>query len=420
MSTKKFTNLTVYRQPEANEILVEDGKFKEIGTNLPEADETIDLDGKLVVPPYVDSHLHLDYIGTGRDDEAADNLTGTLFEGIERWSHIKKNQTVDDVKRRALRGIYEEMIHGVQYIRTHVDVTDPELTSMKAMLELREELKDTVSIQIVSFPQEGMHNYPNGAELVEEGLKMGADVVGGIPHSEWARQYGEESVHKTVDLALKYDKLIDVHCDETDDPMSRFVELLNARVLADDYGTRTTASHTCSFGSADNAYAFRMMGLFKKSGINFTSQGTENAYLQGRADSYPKRRGLTRVKEFLEEGINVSLGQDSIVDPWYPAGNGNLMNVLDNTLHLAQTMSFAEMEVALDLITYNGATTLSIQDDYGLEVGKDANFLVLNAPDALEAVRQRADVLASIRAGEYLFKRSITLEQDLELPEVGA
>ncbi|WP_311777503.1 amidohydrolase family protein [Trueperella abortisuis] len=418
MSAIKFTNLAVYKQPDANEILVEDGKFKAIGTDLGEANETVDLGGKLIAPPYVDSHLHLDYIGTGRDDEAADNVSGTLFEGIERWSHIKKNQTVEDVKRRALRGIREEMLHGVQYIRTHIDVTDPELTGMRAMLELREQLADLVTIQIVSFPQEGMHNYPNGAELVEEGLKMGADVVGGIPHSEWARQYGEETIHKIVDLALKYDKLIDVHCDETDDPMSRFVELLNARVLAEGYGPRTTASHTCSFGSVDNAYAFRMMGLFKKSGINFTAQGTENAYLQGRADTYPKRRGLTRVKEFLEEGINVSCGQDSIVDPWYPAGNGNLMNVLDNTLHLAQIMSFDEMEVALDLITYNGATTLSIQDVYGLETGKDANFIVLDAPDALEAVRQRAHVLRSVRKGETIFERSITVERDLELPSI--
>ncbi|VEI14009.1 amidohydrolase family protein [Trueperella bialowiezensis] len=418
MATIKFTNLSVYRQPEATEILVEDGKFSQIGSNLPDADETVDLDGMLVAPPYVDSHLHLDYVGTGRDDEAADNVSGTLFEGIERWSHIKKNQTIEDVKRRALRGIREEMIHGVQYIRTHIDVTDPELIGMQAMLELREELKDTVTIQIVSFPQEGMHNYPRGAELVEEGLKMGADVVGGIPHSEWARQYGEESVHKTVDLALKYDKLIDVHCDETDDPMSRFVELLNARVLADDYGPRTTASHTCSFGSVDDAYAFRMMGLFRKSGINFTAQGTENAYLQGRADTYPKRRGLTRVKEFLEEGINVSCGQDSIVDPWYPAGNGNLMNVLDNTLHLAQIMSFDDMEVGLDLITYNGAKTLSIEDIYGIEVGKDANFIVLNAPNALEAVRQRADVLRSVRRGKTIFQRSITIDKDLELPSI--
>ncbi|MDP9806225.1 cytosine deaminase [Trueperella bonasi] len=418
MTTIKFTNLSVYRQPDAKEILVEDGTFKQFGTNLPDADETVDLGGKLVVPPYVDSHLHLDYVYTGRDDDAADNVSGTLFEGIARWSHIKKNHTVEDVKRRALRGIRDEMIHGVQYIRTHVDVTDPELTGLKAMLELREEIKDTVTLQIVSFPQEGMHNYPRGAELVEEGLKMGADVVGGIPHSEWARQYGEESVHKTVDLALKYDKLIDVHCDETDDPMSRFVELLNARVLAEDYGKRTTASHTCSFGSADNAYAFRMMGLFKKSGINFTAQGTENAYLQGRADSYPKRRGLTRVKEFLDEGINVSCGQDSIVDPWYPAGNGNLMNVLDNTLHLAQIMSFDEMEVALDLITYNGAKSLSIEDIYGLEEGKDANFIVLNSDTALEAVRQRADVLRSVRRGKTIFERSINIEKDLELPTV--
>lgn len=415
MATKKFTNLSVYRQPDANEILVEDGKIKDIGSNLGDADESIDLDGKLVAPPYVDSHLHLDYVGTGRDDEAADNLSGTLFEGIERWSHIKKNQTVEDVKRRALRGINEEVIHGVQYIRTHIDVTDPDLIGMQAMLELREELKDNVTIQIVSFPQEGMYNYPRGAELVEEGLKMGAEVVGGIPHTEWARQYGEETVHQIVDLAVKYDKLIDVHCDETDDPMARFVELLNARAMAEGIGARTTASHTTSFGSADNTYAGRMLGLFEKSNMNFTCQGTENAYLQGRGDTYPKRRGLTRVKEMLELDINVSLGQDSIVDPWYPAGNGNLMNVLDNTLHLAQIMSFEEMETALDLITYRGAKTLHIEDSYGLEAGKAANFIVLDAPDALEAVRQRANVLASVRNGEYLFKKTVSYDTELDI-----
>ncbi len=415
MATKKFTNLSIYRQPEAKEILVEDGVIKAIGCGLPPADQEIDLDGRLVSPPYVDSHLHLDYVGTGRDDAAADNLSGTLFEGIERWSHIKKTQTVEDVKQRAIRGITEEMAHGVQYIRTHVDVTDPQLTGLRAVLELREELAQNVTIQIVSFPQEGMHNYPRGAELVEEGLKMGADAVGGIPHAEWARQYGEESIHRIVDLAVRYDKLIDVHCDETDDPMARFVELLNARVLGEGIGSRTTASHTTSFGSVDNAYAFRMMGLFQKSGMNFTSQGTENAYLQGRADSYPKRRGLTRVKEFLEAGINVSLGQDSIVDPWYPAGNGNLMNVLDNTLHLAQLMSFEQMERALDLITFNGAKTLCIEDIYGIEVGKAANFIVLDAPDPLEAIRQRAGVLASVRNGEFLFKKHTTYETELDI-----
>ncbi len=413
---KKFTNARIYKgQNGTSEILVENGKIKQIGTTLPDTDEVIDLKGRLVVPPYVDAHLHLDYVFTGSGDEAT-NTSGTLFEGIARWHDVKKSQTKDDARERALRGIREEVSKGVQFIRTHVDVDDPELTGLKAMLELREELADNVTIQIVAFPQEGMYAYKGGDEMVEEALKMGADCVGSIPHFEWAREIGEKSIHRTVELATKYDKLIDVHCDETDDVMSRFVELLNALVMSEGIGTRTAASHTCSFGSADNAYAFRMMGLFEKSGMNFISLPTENAYLQGRQDSYPKRRGLTRVKEFFDSGINVCFGQDSINDPWYPVGNGNLMNILDNGIHLAQTMSFEDLDRVLDLITHNGAKTLNVEDQYGIEEGKPANFLVLDADSPFEAVRQRADVLASIRNGEYLFKRpEPSFDIDLDL-----
>lgn len=415
---KKFINANIYRNEEATEILVEKGVITQIGKNLPKVEEEIDLKGRLVVPPYVDAHLHLDYVYTGRND-GAKNDTGTLFEGIARWHDVKKHQTYEDARERALRGIQEEVSKGVQFIRTHIDVDDPKLTGLKAMLEIREELKDNVTIQIVAFPQEGMYAYKGGDEMVEEALKMGADCVGGIPHFEWAREIGEKSIHKTVELAVKYDKLIDVHCDETDDVMSRFVELLNALAMAEGIGTRTAASHTCSFGSADNAYAFRMMGLFQKSGLNFIALPTENAYLQGRQDSYPKRRGLTRVKEFWESGINVCFGQDSINDPWYPAGNGNLMNILDNGIHLAHTMSFEQLDTCLDLITFNGAKTLNIEDQYGIEVGKPANFLVLDAHTPFEAVRQRADVLASIRNGNYLFKKpepSYEVELDLFRP----
>lgn len=412
---KKFINANIYRNDEASEILVENGVIKQIGKNLPKAEEEIDLKGRLVVPPYVDAHLHLDYVYTGQND-GAKNDTGTLFEGIARWHDVKKHQTYEDAKERALKGIQEEVSKGVQFIRTHIDVDDPKLTGLKAMLEIREELKDNVTIQIVAFPQEGMYAYKGGDAMVEEALKMGADCVGSIPHFEWAREIGEKSIHKTVELAVKYDKLIDVHCDETDDVMSRFVELLNALVMAEGIGSRTAASHTCSFGSADNAYAFRMMGLFQKSGMNFIALPTENAYLQGRQDTYPKRRGLTRVKEFWESGINVCFGQDSINDPWYPAGNGNLMNILDNGIHLAQTMSFDQLDTCLDLITFNGAKTLNVEDQYGIEAGKPANFLVLDATTPFEAVRQRADVLASIRNGDYLFRKpepSYDVELDL-------
>jgi cytosine deaminase len=410
---KKFFNAKIYRNDAATEMVVENGKITQIGTNLPKCEEEIDLGGKLVLPPYVDPHLHLDYVYTlselGQDGAGS----GTLFEAIELWPKFKETLTVESVKRLALKGIKDEVSQGVQHIRTHIDVTDPNFTALKAMLEMKEDLKDIVDIQIVSFPQQGMYMYKGGVDLVEEALKMGADVVGGIPHYEPAREFGDKSVHDIVKLGLKYDKLIDVHCDETDDTHSRFVELLNALVLMEDYGSRTTASHTCSFGSADNSYAYRMLDLFKKSKMNFISCPTENAYLQGRQDTYPKRRGLTRVKEFIESGINVAFAQDSINDPWYPMGNGNMMNILDNGIHLAQIMSPEEVKTDFDLITYNGARCLNIHERYGLEVGKQANFIVLNESSVYEAIRKRVDVLASVRNGNFLFRRR---EPEYEIP----
>jgi len=220
---------TFYNYNELQEILVEDGVFKAIAPHIDvDCDcEIEDLGGKLTLPPYVDPHIHLDYVFTARK-QGATNGTGTLFEGIQRWSETKSDLTIDEIKARAIKAVKMEVSHGVQFIRTHADVTDPNLTALKALLELKEELKDIVTIQIVSFPQEGMYSYKDGDKLVEEGLKMGADCVGGIPHFEYCREFGEKSIHKVVELAVKYDKLIDVHCDESDDPMSRFVELLTA------------------------------------------------------------------------------------------------------------------------------------------------------------------------------------------------
>ena len=402
---KKFINATIYGDSDSTEILVEDYKFKAVGTNLGDADEVIDLEGKLVLPPYVDPHLHLDYIFSGLGEGNA-NVSGTLFEGIQRWSDNKKDLTEDKVRKSALKGIQKEVSHGVQYIRTHIDVTDPNLTGMKALLKLREELKDIVTLQLVAFPQEGFFRYKGGPELVRKALEMGADVVGGIPHFEISYEHGVESLKQIVDLALEFDVMIDIHCDENDDPNSRFLEVLNALVMEKNYGTKTTASHTTSFGAVEASYANKMMGLFKESKINFISCPTENAHLQGRGDVYPKRRGLTRVKELLENGSNVAFAQDSIADYWYPLGNGNMMNILDNGIHLAHYTHIDEINKALDLITTNGANVLNIED-YGIKEGNSANFIVLDAHDAYEAVRERAEVLASVRNGEYLFKREV-------------
>lgn len=403
---KKFINVRLKGKKEKVEFLVDEGVIVAIDSKVDDTDkkvnEVIDLEGNLVVPPYVDPHLHLDYVFTASMGEQ--NGSGTLFEGIQRWSESKGNVSIEQMKERIYRGIRKEMLQGVQAIRTHIDVTEPSLTGLKAALEVKSELKDKLDLQIVAFPQEGMYAYRGGAELVEESLKMGADCVGAIPHFELARSFGERSIHKTVELAIKYDKLIDVHCDETDDTQSRFLELLNALVTMEEIGTRTAASHTCSFGSADNSYAFRMMTLLKKSGINFISCPTENIYLQGRQDTYPKRRGLTRVKELNDNGINVCFAQDSMSDPWYPLGNGNMMMILDHGIHIAQMMNPDEIENALDLVTINGAKTMNLKD-YGIEVGKSANFIVLDAKNEFDAICESASVLASVRHGEFLYQK---------------
>ena len=403
---KNFINVRLKGKKEKVELLVDEGVIVAIDSKVDDTDkkvnEVIDLEGNLVVPPYVDPHLHLDYVFTASMGEQ--NGSGTLFEGIQRWSESKGNVSIEQMKERIYRGIRKEMLQGVQAIRTHIDVTEPSLTGLKAALEVKSELKDKLDLQIVAFPQEGMYAYRGGVELVEESLKMGADCVGAIPHFELARSFGERSIHKTVELAIKYDKLIDVHCDETDDTQSRFLELLNALVTMEEIGTRTAASHTCSFGSADNSYAFRMMTLLKKSGINFISCPTENIYLQGRQDTYPKRRGLTRVKELNDNGINVCFAQDSMSDPWYPLGNGNMMMILDHGIHIAQMMNPDEIENALDLVTINGAKTMNLKD-YGIEVGKSANFIVLDAKNEFDAICERASVLASVRHGEFLYQK---------------
>ena len=365
--------------------------------------EIVDLGGRLVCEPYVESHIHLDYVYTA-DIPAEETASGTLFEAIEKWSGSKHQLSKEDIKKRAYKGILTEMRNGVQYIRTHVDVTDPEFTAFQAMLEVKEEVKDKVDIQLIAFPQEGMYAYRDGDKLVEQALKMGADVVGGIPHYEFTREDGVKSVKKAIELACRYDKLVDIHCDETDDDQSRFVEMIAAEAYFSGLKDRVTASHTCAMGSYNNAYAFKLMSKLAQSGINCISCPTENTYLQGRYDNYPKRRGLTRIDELTAAGVNVSLGQDSISDPWYPLGNGNLMNQLDFAIHISHLMSVEQIWNALDYITVNGAKTLHLSD-YGIREGSSASFIVIDAPNEFEAVRESAGIIRSVRKGRTIFEK---------------
>lgn len=403
---KVYKNAKLRHKPDLYDIWVEDDRIYDIvpaGSIQVEA-EVINLNGKLVCEPYVESHIHLDYVYTAEIPKEKTG-SGTLFEAIEKWSDSKNILSVQDIKDRAYQGIEAEMRNGVQYIRTHVDVTDPKLTALRAMLEVKEEMKDKLNLQLIAFPQEGYYAYEGGAELVEEALKMGADIVGGIPHYEFTKELGEKSVKRAFKLAERYNKMIDIHCDETDDPNSRFVENIASEAFSRGMGSRTTASHTCAMSSYNNAYAFKMMNKFKRAGINFVACPTENCYLQGRYDEYPKRRGVTRIDQLVKAGCNVSFAQDSISDPWYPLGNGNLIHQVDFGLHLGHMMSLEEIRHALDFITINGAKTLSVDDGYELKKGNKASFIVLNAPDELEAIRERASVILSIRNGQTLLEK---------------
>jgi cytosine deaminase len=379
------------------------------------ADE-LDAASNLVVPPFVEPHIHLDATLTA--GEPSWNLSGTLFEGIERWAERKALVTHEDSKQRARKTIDMLVDHGIQHVRSHVDVTDPSLAALKALLEVREETRHLIDLQLVAFPQEGIESYANGRALMEQAVALGVDVVGGIPHFENTREQGVSSIKFLMDLAERSGCLVDVHCDETDDPHSRFLEVLAEEARVRGMGARVTASHTTAMGSYDNAYCSKLFRLLKQSQINFVSCPTESIHLQCRFDVYPKRRGLTRVAELDRAGMNVCFGQDSIVDPWYPLGNGNILRILEAGLHICHMLGFEDLQRALDLVTDNSAKTLNLGEGYGIEVGRPTNLLILSAASDHEMLRSQGHALVSIRAGRVLMRR--TPAQVVRAAEPGA
>jgi cytosine deaminase len=384
------------------QILCQDGLIRAIEPMSTHLLATHELDGEegLAIAPFIEPHIHLDTTQTA--GEPSWNLSGTLFEGIERWAERKALLTHEDVKQRAIQTLKWQIANGIQFVRTHVDVSDPNLVALKAMLEVREEMKEWVELQIVAFPQEGILSYPNGKVLLEEALKLGADVIGAIPHFEFTREYGVESLHYVFDLAEKYQVLVDVHCDEIDDEQSRFIETLATLAYERGMGQRVTASHTTAMHSYNGAYASRLFRLLKMANINFVANPLVNIHLQGRFDSYPKRRGITRVKEMLEASINVCFGHDDVFDPWYPMGTANMLQVLHMGLHVCQIMGYEQINDSLKLIGCHSARTLNVQDRYGIEVGKPANLLILPAENGFDAVRRQVPVRYSIRGGRVI------------------
>lgn len=368
------------------DIAIADGRFTRIGPGLDlDAGRTIDCEGRLVTAPLVDCHLHLDAsLTAGRPRW---NESGTLLEGIEVWSELKPSLTEDDVVTRAKEIVRWAVANGTLFIRAHADVSGENEAMVRGLLRVRDEVADLCTIQVTAFPQDGIFGRDGDEERLENALRLGVDCVGGIPHFEPTSELGLREVHRVFELAKQYSRRIDVHCDETDDPASRFVEVMADDTVKHGLGGRVTASHCTAMGSYEPYYSSKLHGFLRRAGINVVVNPFANSLIQGRLDVYPKRRGFAQLKELLAAGVNVSLGNDVIMDPWYPLGKADMVEAASLALHFTYMSGREEIAEMLRCATERGARTLGIEDDYGIEEGKPADCVVFDAPTAVEVLR---------------------------------
>jgi cytosine deaminase len=364
-----------------------------------DARETRDLGGALVTPPLVEPHIHLDAVLTV--GQPRPNVSGSLFEGIAIWAQRVQDLTVEDVKHRVRQVLRWQLAHGVQHVRSHVDVCDPSLRALRALVELREEARGLVDLQLVAFPQQGILSFDGGPDLMRKAVELGADVIGAIPHYELTREDGVESVRFAMALAEEHGLRVDIHCDETDDEHSRFVETMAAETIRRGMGGRVTASHTTAMHSYNAAYASRLIANIARAGLHMVTNPLDNAVLQGRFDSGPIRRGHTRVKQLLEAGVNVAIGHDSVMDPWYPLGSGDPLQAAFVLAHLGHMSGDAELRTLIDMITVAPAAALGVAD-YGLRVGGPADLVVFDARSEAEALRLQHPRQLVLRAGRVV------------------
>ena len=343
--------------------------------------------GALLSAPYVEPHIHLDTALTC--GEPRWNASGTLWEGIACWSERKGVLSRADVIDRAEEIIRWQVANGVLFVRSHVDTTDPKLMALDALLEVRDRVREVVELQIVAFPQEGICSFPDGEMLIEEAARRGADVVGAIPHFEDTREDGVRSIEIAIDVAGSHGLMVDAHCDEIDDEQSRFIEVLATQALRTGLRDRVTASHATAMGSYNAAYSYKLQRLLRRSGVNLVCNPLVNLNLQGRFDGYPKRRGLLQAKEMLGAGVNIAFGHDDIMDPWYPLGTGNSIQVALVGAHGTQMTSPSEVEECFRMVTDRAAAALCLGDRYGIAPGRPASFMVLPALNPIDALRRQ-------------------------------
>jgi cytosine deaminase len=381
-------------------ILCRNSRIAEIGTVPAIAGaREIDAKGYLVSPPFVDAHFHMD--ATLSLGQPRLNRSGTLLEGIALWGELKPLLTHDAVIERALRYCDLAVSQGLLAIRTHVDVCDDRLLCVEALLEVRKKIAPYIDLQIVAFPQDGYYRSPTAAKNLERALDLGVDVVGGIPHFERTMADGAQSLKALCEIAAKRGLLVDIHCDETDDPMSRHVEALAYETQRLGLNGRIVGSHLTSMHSMDNYYVSKLIALMVEAQLHATPNPLINITLQGRHDTYPKRRGMTRVPELRQAGINVSFGHDCVLDPWYSLGQGDMLEPAHMGVHVAQMTSREGMRWCFDAVTVNPAKAMHL-DGYGLDKGCYADMVVLQAKDPIEAIRLKPQRLFVIKRGKVI------------------
>jgi len=384
----------------AMSVAVRDGKIVEVrqGLNAP-AQKTIDAQGQLLSPPFVDAHFHMD--ATLSYGLPRVNQSGTLLEGIALWGELKPLLTQEALVERALAYCDWAVAKGLLAIRTHVDVCDARLLAVDALLHVKRQVAPYLELQLVAFPQDGVLRAPGALDNLKRALDMGVDVVGGIPHFERTSEQGATSVKLLCELAAERGLRVDMHCDESDDPLSRHVETLAFETQRLGLHGRVTGSHLTSMHSMDNYYVSKLMALMAEAQLHVVANPLINITLQGRHDTYPKRRGMTRVPELLAAGINVAFGHDCVMDPWYALGSGDMLEVAHMGLHVAQMTSQAAMRQCFDAVTINAARVMGLEN-YGLDIGCHADFVLLQARNPVEALRLRATRLMVFSRGQLL------------------
>jgi cytosine/creatinine deaminase len=395
-----ISNATLADGRNGMSVAVKNGRIVEVTAGLQAtAHETLDAQGQLLTPPFCDPHFHMD--ATLSYGLPRVNASGTLLEGIALWGELKPMLTVDALIERALQYCDWAVAKGLLAIRSHVDTSDASLLPVQALLEVKRRVAPYLDLQLVAFPQDGVLRSPGGLANLKRALDLGVDVVGGIPHFERTMADGAASVKLLCELAAERGMLVDMHCDESDDPLSRHVETLAFETQRLQLHGRVTGSHLTSMHSMDNYYVSKLIPLMTEAQLSVVANPLINITLQGRHDSYPKRRGMTRVPELMAAGLTVAFGHDCVMDPWYSLGSGDMLEVAHMGLHVAQMTSQHGMRACFDAVTVNAAKVMHLQG-YGIAPGCDASFVLLQARDAVEAIRLRAPRLKVWRKGRLL------------------